>query len=58
MDHPEKWDVPPELKRKMHALSRDLRQRATLAETILWQAIRNRKLDGRKFRAKFQLALL
>ena len=50
MNNPEKWDIPPGLKRRMHGVARDLRQHATPAETILWQAIRNRQLDGRKFR--------
>ena len=40
MYNPEKWDIPPEFKRRMHGLARDLRQHATPAETILWQAIR------------------
>ena len=46
----EKWDIPPELARKMHGLARELRQQATPAEAALWQAIRNRQLSGRKFR--------
>ncbi len=50
MDQPEKWDIPPDLKGKMHGLARKLRRRATLAETNLWQAIRNRQLNGHKFR--------
>lgn len=45
-----KWDIPPEFKRRMHEVARNLRQRQTAAETMLWQSIRNKKLDGRKFR--------
>ena len=50
MDELVKWDIPPESKRRMHEIARNLRQRQTLAETALWQSIRNKKLDGRKFR--------
>lgn len=49
MDQLEKWDIPPDLKGKMHGVARELRRRATPAETELWQAIRNRQLEGRKF---------
>ena len=50
MDNPENWDIAPKFKNKMHALARQLRQRSTTAETLLWRAIRNRQLEGRKFR--------
>lgn len=50
MQQPDKLDIPPEFKSKMHGAARELRQRATAAETVLWRAIRNRRLDGRKFR--------
>ena len=50
MEDPDKWDIPAEFKRRMHGVARALRQNATPAEAILWQAIRNRQLDGRKFR--------
>ena len=53
----EKWDIPPELARKMHGLARELRQRATSAAALLWQAIRNRKLDGRKFRRQVPIGV-
>jgi very-short-patch-repair endonuclease len=46
----EKWDIPGELRQKMHLLARELRQRQTRSEVILWQAIRNRQLGGYKFR--------
>jgi very-short-patch-repair endonuclease len=46
----ERWPVPPELKQKMHDLAAQLRKEHTESEEILWQALRGRKLDGRKFR--------
>lgn len=45
----ERWNVPPELKHNMRDLARELRKKATSSEDILWQALRNRQLDGRKF---------
>ncbi len=38
------------LKQKMTAVARQFRQEPTVSEEILWQAIRSRKLDGRRFR--------
>ena len=46
----EKWDIPPELERRMQAIARELRKNPTVAEDKLWQAIRKRQLDERKFR--------
>ena len=46
----ERWSIPAELKAKMHELAADLRKEHTPSEEILWQAIRNRQLGGRKFR--------
>ncbi len=57
MEHPEIWDIPPDLKRKMYGLARELRQRATFAEGLLWQAIRSRRLDGRKFRRQVPIGV-
>ncbi len=45
-----KWDIPPELERRMQAVAREFRKNPTVAEDVLWQAIRKRQLDGRKFR--------
>ena len=53
----EKWDIPPDLERKMHGLARELRQRATPAEAALWRALRNRQLDGRKFRRQVPIGV-
>ena len=46
----ERWQVPNDLKKKMHVLASELRQRSTKSEAILWAALRDRKLVGRKFR--------
>ena len=46
----EKWDIPPELEQRMQAVARELRKNPTDAEDKLWQSIRNKQLDGRKFR--------
>jgi very-short-patch-repair endonuclease len=35
---------------KLYEYSRDLRRNATLAEDKLWQLLRNKKLNGLKFR--------
>ncbi len=42
--------VPPELEQKMREVARRLRREATTSEKILWEALRNRQLKGRKFR--------
>ena len=46
----ERWKITPQLERRMQAVARELRQNPTAAENTLWQAIRKRQLDGRKFR--------
>ncbi len=46
----ERWDIPPLLARQMVELARRFRKAPTPSETILWQALRGRQLDGRKFR--------
>jgi very-short-patch-repair endonuclease len=46
----DKWLVPPDLKRKLHLTAAELRQSHTASEKILWQALRNQKLNGGKFR--------
>jgi len=47
---PEYWNVPETLKIRMKEIARQLRKEATASEAILWQALRGRKLEGRKFR--------
>ena len=45
-----KCEVSPELQKKMTEIARKLRREQTASEAILWEALRNRKLEGRKFR--------
>jgi very-short-patch-repair endonuclease len=40
----------------MQQVARNLRQRQTPAETILWEALRDRRLDGLKFRRQHAIA--
>src|SRR5437660_1367187 len=44
------WSITPELKTKMAVVAREFRKEPTPSENLLWQALRNRQLDGRKFR--------
>jgi hypothetical protein len=44
------WEVSLSLKQKMTGVARQFRREPTVSEDILWQAIRGRKLDGRRFR--------
>ena len=46
----EKWLVPPALKHRLHERAAELRERSTASESLLWESLRNQKLDGRKFR--------
>ncbi len=46
----DRWDVSPELREKLRDAARELRKRPSRSEEILWQALRNRRLAGRKFR--------
>ena len=43
-------EITPELKQRMVEVARLFRKEPTRSEDILWQAIRDRRLDGRKFR--------
>jgi adenine-specific DNA-methyltransferase len=47
---PDRWHVPTALKERMRLAARDLRSAPTPAEDRLWQAVRRRQLDGRRFR--------
>ncbi len=42
--------IPPETRRKMTEIAREFRKEPTKSESILWQALRGKKLDGLKFR--------
>ncbi len=44
------WEISLGLKQKMTGVARQFRREPTVSENILWQAIRGRKLDGRRFR--------
>ncbi|QZZ19528.1 DUF559 domain-containing protein [Leptothermofonsia sichuanensis E412] len=46
----EYWEISPALKKKMTEVARQFRKKPTPSEDILWQALRGRKLEGRKFR--------
>jgi very-short-patch-repair endonuclease len=46
----EYWEISPTLKKKMTEVARQFRKEPTPSENILWQALRGRKLEGRKFR--------
>jgi very-short-patch-repair endonuclease len=46
----ERWEVPDAIRRKMVEVARQFRKEPTPSEDILWQALRGRKLEGRKFR--------
>jgi very-short-patch-repair endonuclease len=50
MERQAAWDISPALKQKMTEVARQFRKEPTASEEILWQAIRGRKLDGRRFR--------
>src|SRR5689334_456207 len=45
----ERWEISPELERKMRDVARELRRESTPTEDILWQKLRDRQL-GYKFR--------
>lgn len=45
-----KWQVPSAIKQKMLEVARQFRKEPTPSEEILWQALRRKQLDGRKFR--------
>jgi very-short-patch-repair endonuclease len=45
-----KWDIPVATQKKMQEVAQQLRRRSTQSEVILWEALRNRRLEGRKFR--------
>ncbi|MBV6627479.1 MAG: endonuclease domain-containing protein [Rivularia sp. (in: Bacteria)] len=46
----DKWHIPPALRKRMIEIARQFRKNPTPSEAILWQALRNRQLEGRKFR--------
>ena len=46
----ERWEVPDALRVKMRDVAREFRKVPTATEKILWQSLRGKKLDNRKFR--------
>jgi putative DNA methylase len=44
------WEITPALRVKMKEVARQFRKEPTLSEGLLWQALRNRKLGGYKFK--------
>jgi len=50
IDSVEYWEISSALKEKMTEVARQFRKEPTSSENILWQALRGRKLEGRKFR--------
>jgi very-short-patch-repair endonuclease len=46
----EYWEIPSHLKAKMLEVARQFRKEPTASENLLWQALRSRQIEGRKFR--------
>lgn len=51
----DRWIVPEELRRKTVQLARELRQRQTPSEQLLWSQLQSHKLDGLKFRRQYPI---
>jgi putative DNA methylase len=47
---PERWEISVATQKKMQEVARQLRRESTPSEAILWEALCNRQLEGRKFR--------
>jgi len=47
---PARWEVSDGLRVRMRDLAREQRKNPTPIESLLWEALRGTKLDGRKFR--------
>ena len=47
---PDYWTISPALRQQMTEAARQFRKEPTPSEAILWQALRSRKLEGRKFK--------
>ncbi|GAB4371183.1 MAG: hypothetical protein Kow00121_12510 [Elainellaceae cyanobacterium] len=46
----EKWEISKATQKKMQEVARQFRKEPTASEAILWEALRNRKFENRKFR--------
>ncbi len=51
----EHLDISPALAHRMHEIARQLRKIPTPSEAILWNALRYKRLDGRKFRRQVSI---
>jgi putative DNA methylase len=51
----ESWHIPPSMRALMTEIARNLHRNATKSEDILWQALRNRQLDGKKFKRQVDI---
>jgi very-short-patch-repair endonuclease len=45
-----RWRIDPALQRRMTLVARKLRRQGTRGEQVLWEELRDRRLQGRKFR--------
>lgn len=50
MTETDPWHVPTALRTTMNEVARQFRKQPTCSEALLWQALRGKQLDGRKFR--------
>ncbi len=49
------WKTPPDLWARLKPLARQMRREPTPAEERLWESLRNRGLDGYKFRRQHSI---
>ena len=49
------WQTAPDIWKLIKPLARQMRHEPTPAEKMLWQSIRNRKVNGVKFRRQFPI---
>ena len=49
------FDTPPTLWAKLKPLARQMRHQSTPAEDVLWQRLRNRRVQGAKFRRQYAI---
>ncbi len=47
---PDRWTIPEALRRQMLEIAHQFRKAPTRSEALLWNALRRKRLDGRKFR--------
>ncbi|MCZ7540238.1 MAG: DUF559 domain-containing protein [Anaerolineae bacterium] len=49
------FHASPQLWEKLKPLAREMRHAHTLAEDVLWQRLRNRRIQGAKFRRQYAI---